>query len=429
MHGFCDIRLGGDPDQCIPPEITTTARRNKGAASAMALNRAHSRHDKPTCVLVLQGGGGLGAYHIGAYQALAEHQFEPDMFCGISIGAINAAVLAGNPPETRLTRIEGLWRAISRPNLLPPFDNVVARMFLNNLSNAQALAFGQPAFFRPRLVNPYLAPAGTAATESFYDTSPLCETLQQFADFDLINRKKVRISVGATDVETGGLVFFDNTKLEKPFAPEHVMASGSLPPGFPATKIEGRFYWDGGCVSNTPLEAVLNDTPRGHTVVFMIDLWSAAGAPPTTINEVLWRAKQIQYASRAAHRIDSVATKLNLRRATRLLQERDGTTGNAAVPDSVALASDQRIDILHIIYHPGEDQIPASDAEFSRASITERRAAGYADMREALAEQPWLRTEKPEHLGAMIHRVSRGRVTTLAEPNLRTTSDRTALAL
>jgi NTE family protein len=389
----------------------------------MPMNRAPSRHRKPTCVLVLQGGGALGAYHIGAYQALAEHQFEPDWFCGISIGAINAAVLAGNPAETRLTRIEALWRAISRPDLLPPFDNVAVRTFLNNLSNAQALAFGQPAFFSPRLVNPYFAPSGTAATESFYDTSPLRETLRQFADFDLINRKNVRISVGATDVETGGLVFFDNTISEKLFVPEQVMASGSLPPGFPATKIDGRFYWDGGCVSNTPLEAVLNDTPSGHTVVFMVDLWSAAGTPPTTINGVLWRAKQIQYASRTAHHIDSVATKLNLRRAMRLLKEHDTAAANALGPDSAALASDQRIDIVHIIYHPGEDQIPASDAEFSRASISERRAAGYADMRTALAEQPWFRTEKPEHLGAMIHRVSRERVTTLAEPNLRTTSD------
>jgi NTE family protein len=393
------------------------------------MNRAPARHDKPTCALVLQGGGALGAYHIGAYQALIEHQFEPDWFCGISIGAINSAVLAGNPPETRLARIEALWQAISWPDLLPPYDNVTLRTFFNNLSNAQALAFGQPAFFRPRLANPYIGPAGTAATESFYDTSPLRETLLQFADFSLINRGDVRLSLGATDVETGGLVFFDNTTTEKPLGPEHVMASGSLPPGFPATEIGGRFYWDGGCVSNTPLEAVLNDPPSGHTVVFMIDLWSAAGTPPTTMNEVLWRAKQIQYASRTAHHIDGVATKLNLRRAMQLLKRRDPATVDAAALDSAALADDQRIDIVHIIYHPGEDQIPSSDAEFSRTSIAERRAAGYADMQKALTEQPWFRTEKPVHLGAMIHRVSRARVTTLAEPNLRTTSDRTATAL
>ncbi len=393
------------------------------------MGRAPSSHRKPNCVLVLQGGGALGAYHIGAYQALAEHDFEPDWFCGISIGAINAAVLAGNPPEQRLARIEDLWQAISWPDLLPPFDSVNVRTFLNNLSNAQALAFGQPAFFSPRLVNPYLAPAGSAATESFYDTAPLRETLLHYADFDLINRRDVRISVGATDVATGGLVFFDNTVPGKPFRPEHAMASGSLPPGFPATEIDGRFYWDGGCVSNTPLEAVLNDTPSGHTVVFMIDLWDAAGTPPATMNEVLWRAKQIQYASRTSHHIDSVATKFNLRRAMTLLKGHGKAAVDAAVPDAVTLNAEQRIDIVHIIYHPGADQIPSSDAEFSRASIVERRAAGYADMQKALTAQPWFRAEKPAHLGAMIHKVSRDRVTTLAEPNLRTTSDRTAATL
>lgn len=393
------------------------------------MNRARASHDKPNCALVLQGGGALGAYHIGAYQALVEHQFEPDWFCGISIGAFNAAVLAGNPPETRLARLEALWQAISWPDLLPPapFSNVILRTFLNNLSNAQSLTFGQPAFFRPRLVNPYVAPAGTAATESFYDTSPLRETLRQFADFDVINRGDARLSLGATDVETGGLVFFDSKTAVKPLGPEHVMASGSLPPGFPASEIDGRFYWDGGCVSNTPLEAVLNDPPPGHTVVFMIDLWSATGTPPKTMNEVLWRAKQIQYASRTAHHIDGVATKLNLRRAMRLLkQHAPGTADEVSEP--IATPDSQRIDIVHIIYHPGEDQIPSSDAEFSRASIAERRAAGYADMQKALTEQPWLRAEKPAHLSAMVHRVSGERVTTLAEPNLRTMSDRTATA-
>lgn len=394
------------------------------------MKRTHERHDKPNCALVLQGGGALGAYHIGAYQALVENQFEPDWFCGISIGAINATVLAGNPPEKRLASLEALWQAISWPDLIPPlpFENVQLRTFMNNLSNAQALTFGQPAFFKPRLVNPYIAPPGTATTESFYDTSPLRETLLQLADFDHINQGKVRLSLGATDVETGELVFFDNKKAKKPFGPEHTMASGSLPPGFPACEIDGRFYWDGGCVSNTPLEAVLNDPPPGHTVVFMIDLWSATGAPPTTMNEVLWRAKQIQYASRTAHHIDHVASKINLRRAMRLLKQHAPDAVNA-IPELSALTDDHRIDIVHIIYHPGADQIPSSDAEFSRGSIAERRAAGYADMQKALAEQPWLNTEKPAHVSAMVHRVSREKVTTLTKHQLRAKHGRTPTAL
>jgi NTE family protein len=371
-----------------------------------------ARRQKPTCVLVLQGGGALGAYHIGVYQALHEHGFEPDWLCGISIGAINAAILAGNPPERRLAQLESLWQAISWPGLLPHSSDATIQGFWNTLSNAQALAFGQPGFFTPRPINPFFAPSGTPATESFYDTAPLHQTLLDHADFARIDRGSPRLSVGVTDVEIGTLSFFDNRTTPGGLGPEHIIASGSLPPGFAATEIGGRFYWDGACVSNTPLEAVLDDTPPGHTVAFVIDLWDATGPAPTTMNEVLWRAKQIQYASRIAQHVDSVATKVNLRHAL-------------GAPD----APDQRLDIVHVIYHPAENQIPASDAEFSRVSIAERRAAGYADTREALAAQPWARVQKPARLGAMVHCVRRQRVTTLAEPNLRTTSDRNAPAI
>lgn len=371
-----------------------------------------ARRQKPTCVLVLQGGGALGAYHIGVYQALHEHGFEPDWLCGISIGAINAAILAGNPPERRLAQLEAFWQAISWPELLPQSANNTVQSFWNTLSNAQALAFGQPGFFAPRPINPFFAPSGTPATESFYDTTPLRQTLLDHADFARINRDDgPRLSVGVTDVEVGALSFFDSRTTPGGLGPEHIIASGSLPPGFAATEIGGRFYWDGACVSNTPLEAVLEDTPSGHTVAFVIDLWSPTGTAPTTMNEVLWRAKQIQYASRNAQHVDSVATKVNLRHALAAKTE-----------------SGQRLDIVHVIYHPAENQIPASDAEFSRVSIAERRAAGYADMRQALADQPWTCVQ-PAELGAMVHRVSRRRVTTLAEPNLRTTSDRTAPTL
>jgi NTE family protein len=371
-----------------------------------------ARRQKPTCVLVLQGGGALGAYHIGVYQALHEHGFEPDWLCGISIGAINAAILAGNPPERRLAQLEAFWQAISWPELLPQSANNTVQSFWNTLSNAQALAFGQPGFFAPRPINPFFAPSGTPATESFYDTTPLRQTLLDHADFVRINRDDgPRLSVGVTDVEVGALSFFDSRTTPGGLGPEHIIASGSLPPGFAATEIGGRFYWDGACVSNTPLEAVLEDTPSGHTVAFVIDLWSPTGTAPTTMNEVLWRAKQIQYASRNAQHVDSVATKVNLRHALAAKTE-----------------SGQRLDIVHVIYHPAENQIPASDAEFSRVSIAERRAAGYADMRQALADQPWTCVQ-PAELGAMVHRVSRRRVTTLAEPNLRTTSDRTAPTL
>ncbi len=369
---------------------------------------------RPTCVLVLQGGGALGAYHIGAYQALREQRFEPDWVCGISIGAINAALIAGNAPERRLERLQAFWQAISWPEFPPGVEAVAAQRWFRTLSYAQALTWGQPGFFTPRPVNPYLAPPGPSAT-SFYDTTPLYETLRQFVDFALLNHSaSTRLTMGATDVETGSLVFFDNHEMAGKLGPEHVVASGSLPPGFPPTRVGERLFWDGGCVSNTPLEAVLDNVPGAHSVVFAIDLWSASGPPPTTMDEVQARAKQILYASRTAHHIDSVATKLNLRHAMRTLGK------NAEVPSDPG----QRIDLVHIIYRPSEDQITASDAEFSRSSLAQRQDAGYADMRRALEAAPWRHAQKPAQLGCMVHRVTPEAVTTLPEPNLGRTTDR-----
>jgi NTE family protein len=259
---------------------------------------------------------------------------------------------------------------------------------------------------------------------SFYDTTPMLFTLRRFADFSLINSRVVRLSLGATNIATGDLEFFDNHR--QTIGPEHVLASGSLPPGFPATEVNGKLYWDGGCVSNTPLDVVVDEPGHPRMVVFLIDLWDAAGAPPQTINAVLWRAKQIQYASRTAHQVDAVATKVNLRHAVRLLKAA-GVSEVATVPDDPAL-TERRLDIVHIVYRPGVDQIPNSDAEFSRSSISERREAGYSDMRAALAAEPWLRQERPAHLGALVHRVERGTVTTRSEPNLRTMIDKPAAA-
>ncbi len=379
---------------------------------------------KPTCVLALQGGGALGAYHIGAYQALAEHGFEPDWFSGISIGAINAAVLAGTPPAERVARLEELWRLISWPEVFRPMRLLPLDILHNTMSNAEALVMGQPHFFRPRPFNPFFAPAGPPTQASFYDTSPMLDTLRRFADFDLINAGPVRLTLGATDVETGQVVFFDSANKKEPIGPAHVLASGSLPPGFPPTEIGGRYYWDGGCVSNTPAEAVLADQPPGHTLLFMIDLWNAAGPAPTTMNEVLWRAKQIQYASRGHLLAEHLAAKANLRQAARTTateaREGEGQRGASAARDH------GRLDILHIIYQPGRDQIPNSDAEFSRASIEERREAGYADMGKLLAQQPWhapaalaASREAPSQGGAVLHRVRQGRVETQAAPGLR----------
>jgi NTE family protein len=378
--------------------------------------------EKASVALMLQGGGALGAYHIGAYQALAEHDLHPDWVAGISIGAINSAIIAGNRPEHRVERLAALWEAISWPDLPTKLALTAWQTWHNMTSNAEALLFGQPNFFTPRPVNPYLLPRAPAQEVSFYDTTPMLFTLRRFADFSLLNSRQIRLSLGATNLATGNLEFFDNRR--QTIGPEHVLASGSLPPGFPATQVDGKLYWDGGCVSNTPLDAVVDDPGHPRLVVFLIDLWNPAGPPPETINAVLWRAKQIQYASRTAHHIDAVATKVNLRHAVRLLKAA-GVPDVAAVPDDPVLA-ERRLDIVHIVYRPEADQIANSDAEFSRSSIAERREAGYRDMRAALAAEPWQREQKPAHLGALVHRVERERVTTRLEPNLRTTTDKPA---
>jgi NTE family protein len=369
---------------------------------------------------MLQGGGALGAYHIGAYQALAEHNLHPDWVAGISIGAINAAVIAGNAPAGRVDRLAALWEAISWPDLPVPLPLTPLQAWHNTVSNAEALVFGQPNFFSPRLVNPYLVPKAPPQEVSFYDTTPMLATLPRFADFKTINAKTTRLSLGVTDVETGRLAFFDNRTQH--IGPEHVLASGSLPPGFPATLANGRLYWDGGCVSNTPLDAVVDEPGYSNMVVFLIDLWDAAGPAPTSMNDVLWRAKQIQYASRTAHHVDAVATKVNLRHAMRLLKTA-GVPEVAPVPDDPILTA-RRLDIVHIVYHPDAAQIPNSDAEFSRTSIAERREAGYRDMKVALAAAPWRTAQLPAHLGALVHRVEHQKLTTMPEPNLRSLTDR-----
>ncbi len=365
-----------------------------------------------TVVLVLQGGGALGAYHVGAYQAMHEAGFAPDWVSGTSIGAITAAVVVGNPPDERVERLEELWEEISRPDSwgawLPP---QLLRAF-NTTSALEALAVGQPNFFIPNFPSPYFSVPGSASATAFYDTTPMRATLRRLCDFDLINRGPTRISLGATNVRTGDLTYFDNRKSKKPIGPEHVLASGSLPPGFPATEVEGEYFWDGGCISNTPLHAVLDDPPPGHTLVFMVDLWGAAGEVPQTIDEVIWRQKQIQYASRTTHHIDTVAARLNLR--SRLARLRDKLPKPAlddpAVQDSMDLAYDGTMDILHIQYTPTPDQVSSSDAEFSRPSIARRSAAGYEDMKTAIGQAPWRAKERPPQAATVVHRYAAGRV-------------------
>ncbi|AZN35052.1 patatin-like phospholipase family protein [Iodobacter ciconiae] len=360
----------------------------------------------PKVVLVLQGGGALGAYHIGAYAAMQEAGFEPDWVTGISIGAINAAVIATNHPKQRLEKLEALWESISRPDGWGSFLSGQTLWAFNQFSVAEAMLLGQPNFWSPRMPSPLLSPTLPTELASFCDTTPMLGTLRDLASFpDLNSGKTARLTLGATKVDTGELVFFDSAaqKIEA----EHVLASGSLPPGFAATKIGDEYYWDGGCVSNTPLNAVLDDQGEDDLLVFMVDLWSAKGPLPTSMDAVAWRQKEIQYASRNTQ-VEVACTTHNLRRALA-----KASPDTKAISKESAMDVPQRhIDIVHITYTPSASEGSCSDAEFSRPSIARRRAAGYADMQEALAQSPWKNQERAAHIATTLHRLQAGKLDT-----------------
>ncbi|WP_087018968.1 patatin-like phospholipase family protein [Thaumasiovibrio subtropicus] len=363
----------------------------------MATTRS-SKSKKPKVCLVLQGGGALGAYHIGAYQAMKEAGFEPDWFAGISIGALNSAILAGNEPENRLSQLETFWNRISRPSSDVVIPSETAESY-NTISASQALLFGQPNFFTPRPVNPFFAFPGTEGAISFYSTAPLFSTMNDLCDFERINTKKNRLILGATRVTDGELIFFDNYKL--PLGAEHPIASGSLPPGFPATRVGDEFYWDGGCVSNTPLDGILDVADENDDLlIFMVDLWNAHGDLPKTMNEVMWRQKEIQYASRSSHNISAIVDRHNLHNLQKKLE-----VGSEAVPNATNLKEGGKIDIVHITYDAVQGHIPLSDTEFSRRSIEIRRNCGYEDMTKAIESSPW--TKRASTLNACVHRKDR----------------------
>src|SRR5262245_4856707 len=253
--------------------------------------------------LVLQGGGALGAYQAGVYQAMHEAGIEPDWVSGVSIGAINAAIIAGNPPHRRLRRLQVFWDRITERKVLPfTPDGDVFRKARNATSSWLTLMHGQPGFFAPRVPNPWLSFTGAQSATSFYDNGPLRETLGSLVDFSMINDRTCRFSVGAVDVLTGNFIYFDNSVEE--IGPEHVMASGALPPALPMVKIGTDHYWDGGIVSNTPLQHLLDQDDSLNTLVFQVDLFSARGVLPRDIQEVMARHKDIMYSSRTRYNTD-----------------------------------------------------------------------------------------------------------------------------
>src|SRR6201996_8319684 len=259
--------------------------------------------------LVLQGGGALGAYQAGVYQALHEADREPDWVCGVSIGGINSAIIAGNPPEKRLERLRIFWDRITDRKVwhYTP-DGDIYRKARNLASSFMTTTMGQPGFFKPHEVNPWFSPAGAKTATSYYDTTPLRDTLLELVDFDRINARHMHFAVGAVNVLTGNFLYFDNKK--EVIEPEHVMASGALPPALPMVRIGTDHFWDGGIVSNTPLQHLLDQEDGQNSLVFQVDLFSARGALPRDIHEVTSRHKDIVYSSRTRHNTD-VYRKMN----------------------------------------------------------------------------------------------------------------------
>ena len=348
-------------------------------------------------VLVLQGGGALGAYQAGVYCALSDAEIEPQWLAGISIGAINAAIIAGNKPEERTKKLRTFWDRVSATLIGEPFlPGLEVRSLYAQASAATALTFGVPSFFTPRMPPPFLHPAGSPAALSFYDTTPLVSTLTELVDFDRLNKGDIRFSVGAVNVRSGNFVYFDNHDMK--VGPEHVMASAALPPGFPPVEIDGEYYWDGGIVSNTPLQYVLEEDPVDDMCVFQVDLFSARGLLPRTIAEVAEREKDIRYSSRTRLNTDIFRRRHRMEKAvSNLLKKLPDEFADD--PDVEALRECDRqnaITIIHLIHRRMQYHNHAKDYEFSRATIEDHWQAGRNDVTRTLRNQTWRDRHRPD---------------------------------
>lgn len=334
--------------------------------------------------LLLQGGGALGAYQGGVYQALAEADLHPDWVAGISIGAVNAALIAGNPPKDRVRKLRAFWERVSTSAtgaacLALAFGDETAHRFLNQARALGTIAAGAPGFFTPRLPPPYLYPPGAPEALSYYDLTPLRATLARLVDFGRINHGGMRFSVGAVNVRSGNFVYFDNASHE--IGPQHVMASGSLPPGFPPTVIDGEHYWDGGLVSNTPLQWVLDSRPRADTLCFQVDLWNARGELPRDLMGVDARQKDIRYSSRTRAATDQFKKQQLLRRAVgKLLPSIPAELRQTPEARLLAQEADEKVyNIIQLIYHAQNYEGACKDYEFSRETMNEHWSSGYRD--------------------------------------------------
>ena len=357
-------------------------------------------------VLVLQGGGALGSYQAGAYQALCHHDFEPEWIAGISIGAINAAIIAGNERDKRVERLKEFWDMVSQPvSWSPIVQGDRARSLFNETSAAIIATFGVPGFFTPRFPPAPLWPSGSASALSYYDTAPLKTTLERLVDFDRINDLKTRLSVGAVGVTSGNFRYFDNyefRKLGKKIGPEHIMASGALPPGFPSVVIEGEHYWDGGIASNTPLDYVLENERSRDLLIFQVDLFSARGDLPETLLEAAEREKDIRFSSRTRMNTDMNRQIHNARMAVRDLIGKlpDYLKNDPSVEYLREAAKENTVTVVHLIYRSKNHESSSKDYDFSHVGVVEHWGAGVRDVHASMRHKDWL--DRPQSGETMV---------------------------
>ena len=372
-------REAGDPDPSCRADVIAPLLR-----------------DYDRIALVLQGGGALGAYQCGVIEALEACGIHPNWVAGISIGAINSALVAGNPPGKRADALRAFWETVTQPTLLPllPWDHGAALRWIPEpllpgvaaLQGVRAMVEGQRGFYFPRWPLPVNGPAHA----SYYDTTPLRATLERLVDFDRLNSGETRISVSAVNVRSGNQVVFDSATMR--LGPEHIMASGALPPGFPAVEIDGEYYWDGGLVSNTPLADVLGGHPSHNALVFQVDLWSASGKLPQNLLDVSERQKDIQFSSRTRAITTTLRRAQEQRRVLRDLLARipPSERGKDSLCKRVqAMAADKRYNVIHLIYRDKPFDGEGKDYVFGRAEMRAHWRSGLDDMNRTLDHPDW----------------------------------------
>ena len=357
-------------------------------------NPASRRYDN--VILVLQGGGALGAYQAGVFEGMTEAGYTPNWVTGVSIGAINAALIAGNSPDRRVARLREFWDLVSSGLSLdaPVFSDPLHTAF-NHVSAALSATLGVPGFYAPRFPPALFVPHGHPDALSVYDTRPLEGTLERLVDFDLINRNGMRLSLGSVNVSTGNSTYFDSRDTH--IGPRHVMASGALPPAFAPVEIDGDYYWDGGIASNTPLWYVLDDEPRIGGLIVQVDLFSARGELPQNLDQVMERRKDITYSSKTRSNTTRVTELQQMKSALkRVLEKIPGEfKADADVKALEVICSCPHVDIVHLINRRYSYSAFSKDYEFSRATVRQLWEAGLEDIRRTMAHPDWQKETDP----------------------------------